>query len=70
MKKVKVCKRCTDFDPKELKAHAKEAGCSLKFGCIGTCKKKHSAPKTAYFGLIDKHLVVCDSPKEFFKEMG
>jgi len=69
MKKVKVCKHCSNFDVKEIKAYAKDVDCKLKFGCLGKCRKKCPELEDKCFGLIDSELIVCDSKEAFFKKM-
>ncbi|MFV0528874.1 MAG: hypothetical protein ACK5MN_09190 [Lachnospiraceae bacterium] len=69
MKKVKVCKACSSFDSKEIKAYAEKAGCKLKIGCFGKCNKKYPEYKGKFYGLIDGKLKVCDTKEEFFKHM-
>ena len=69
MKKVKVCKECSNFKKKEIKSYAEEIGCKLKFDCIGKCTKKCPELVDKYFGKIDGKLVVCSSKEEFFEQM-
>ncbi|TCL60929.1 hypothetical protein EDD76_10126 [Kineothrix alysoides] len=69
MKKVKVCKHCSNFDTKEIKEQAENMNCKLKFDCIGKCRKKCPELKDKYYGKIDGKLVVCSSKKEFFEMM-
>lgn len=70
VKKIKVCKRCSNFDKKEIKEFAKENGYKLKFGCIGKCNKQdHPELKGKYFGLIDNQLYIASSKKDFYEQV-
>ncbi len=64
--KVEVCKRCSNFDMKELKESSREMNYKLKTGCIAKCKKKHPELSERYFGLINGQFISCDSKEEFF----
>ncbi|MGC4018863.1 MAG: hypothetical protein QM793_06345 [Muricomes sp.] len=69
-KKVKVCKRCSNFDVKGIKAMAKDAGCKLRVGCISKCNiKEHPELDGKYFGLIDDELYSTSSKEEFYERM-
>ena len=68
MRKVKVCKRCSNFDIKEIKKYAKEVNCKLKFGCLSKCRSKHIEFKDKYFGIINDKLYIYSSKEEFFKQ--
>ncbi|WP_342758065.1 hypothetical protein [Kineothrix sedimenti] len=69
MKKVKVCKHCSNFDNKEIKSWAKDVDCKLKFECIGKCRKKCPELTDKYFGKIDGKLIICSSKEDFFAQM-
>lgn len=69
MKKVKVCKHCSNFDVKEIKYYAKDINCKLKFGCLGKCRGKCPELSGQYFGTIDGELLICSSKEEFFRQM-
>lgn len=69
MRKVKVCKRCSGFDIKELKAHAKEANCKFKIGCVKKCHQKHPELTDKYFGLIDGNFASFNTEEEFMDKM-
>lgn len=69
MKKVKVCKHCSNFDINEIKAYAKGVDCKVKLDCIGKCSKKYPELKDKYFGLIDKKLIISDTKEDFFRQM-
>lgn len=66
-KKIKVCKRCSGFDVKELKgfAPAKE----YAVGCIGKCARKCPELSGKVFGLINGELTVCNTKEDFFAEI-
>lgn len=67
MKKIKVCKHCSNFDLNEIKAHAKNMNFKLKFGCLAKCKRKYPELSDKYFGMIDNKLFICSSKEQFFK---
>jgi uncharacterized protein YuzB (UPF0349 family) len=69
MKKVKICKRCSGVDPRELKEYSKKINCKLEFGCIAKCRQKHPELSGNYFGLIDGDFISCSSKEEFFEAM-
>ncbi len=69
MKKVKVCKHCSNFDVNEIKAYSEDVNCKLKFGCVGKCQRKCPELSDKYFGLIDNELLICSSKEDFFKQM-
>lgn len=64
-KKIKVCKRCSGFDVKELKDYigAKE----YSVGCIGKCARKCPELSGKVYGLINGELTVCNTKEEFFE---
>lgn len=67
MKKIKVCKYCSNFSLKEIKAYAKNMNFELKFGCLTKCKKKYPEFSDKYLGMIDNELFICASKEAFFK---
>ncbi|MCR1898925.1 hypothetical protein NSA47_08000 [Irregularibacter muris] len=69
MKKVKVCKRCSRFDTKELKEYTQQINCKLKTGCVARCGARHPELADKYFGLIDGNFVSYDTKEEFFGAM-
>ncbi len=69
MKKVKVCKRCSNFNKDEIAAYAKENNCHLDFGCMSRCKKKYPELREKFFGRINGNLTICDSKEDFFCQM-
>lgn len=69
-KQIKVCKRCSNFDKKEIKEFAKDSGCKLKIGCIGKCNRvNHPELEGKYFGLIDNQLYIASSKEDFYEQM-
>lgn len=66
-KKIKVCKKCSGFDVKELKdfVSAKE----YKVGCIGKCDRKITKHSTKVFGLLNGKLVICDTKEDFLAKI-
>ena len=66
-KKVKVCKRCSGFDVKELKQHLGAKDYSI--GCIGGCARKHPELSGKVFGLLNGKLTICDTKEEFFSKI-
>lgn len=66
MKKIKVCKRCSGHDIKELKKFSKQQNIKLKVGCIGKCRHNHPELTDKFIGLEDGNFVICDSKEEFF----
>lgn len=72
MKKVKVCRRCSGFDVrelKELKEYSKQINCKLKTDCIGGCRRKHPELTDKYCGWIDDIFVVCNTKQEFIEKI-
>jgi hypothetical protein len=69
MKKVKICRRCSGFDAKEIREYASKINCKLAFGCIAKCKQKHSELSGKYFGFINGDFVSCSAKEEFFEAM-
>lgn len=69
MKKIKVCKRCSNFNKEEIEIYAKEIGCNLEFGCVSRCKKKYPELRDKFFGRIDGKIAICDSKEDFFRQM-
>ncbi len=69
MKKVKVCKHCSNFNKDEIKGYAKEGNCKLEFGCVSRCKKKYPELRDKFFGRIDGTMTICDSKEDFFRQM-
>ena len=67
-KKIKVCKKCSGFDVKELKSFVRSKDYSV--GCLGKC----SARKCGEFdhkviGTLNGEFTVCDTKEEFFKKI-
>ena len=62
-KKVNVCKKCSGFDPAELKGVVKTK--DLRVGCIGECNKYEGK----VYGKLNDELVICDSKEEFFEKI-
>lgn len=69
MKKVKVCKHCSNIVLSEIKALAKKKNFKLQFGCLGKCKRKFPELSDTYFALIDNELYIRSSKEELFKLM-
>ena len=65
VEKVRVCKKCSGLDIKELKTQMDDTDVKLKVGCFGECKGKHPELKGKSYGLLDGELFVCDKEKEF-----
>ena len=66
-KKVRVCKKCSGFDVKELKGLLDEKEYST--GCIGKCLKKKPKLEGKVYGYIDGEFEVCDTKEEFFAKI-
>ena len=66
-KKIKVCKRCSGFDVKELKEFvpAKE----YKVGCVGNCAQKCEQNSGTVFGELNGQLVTYSTKEEFFTKI-
>ena len=69
MKQIKVCKKCSGVDVKELKIYAKSIDCKVKIGCIGKCGRKHPELSGKVHGLLDGVPIVCDTKEEFFEKI-
>lgn len=69
MKQLKVCKKCSGLDVKELKSFAKDTNCKIRIGCIGKCARKCPELSGKVHGLLDGVHVVCDTKEEFFKKI-
>jgi hypothetical protein len=63
-KKVKICKKCSGLDVKELKERIDPKNCG--FGCIRKCLGRNAELKGKIFGIIKGEFVVCDTKEEFF----
>lgn len=63
-KKIKICKKCSGLDIKELKGRldSKDYG----FGCLQKCLRKNAELEGTVFGLINGEFVVCNTKEEFF----
>jgi hypothetical protein len=66
-KKIRICKKCSGLDAKELKERVDSKHCS--FGCIRKCLGKNTELKGKVFGIIKGEFVVCDTKEEFFVRM-
>ena len=66
-KLVRVCKKCSGFEVKELKKLLDEKEYST--GCIDKCLKKKSKLAGKVYGYIDDEFVVCDTKEEFFDKI-
>ncbi len=67
-KKVKVCKRCSGFDVKELKYVLRTKDYSV--GCIGRCNAfKCGEYKGKVIGMLNGEFKVCDTKEEFFDKI-
>lgn len=67
MKKVKVCKKCCGFNPKELKKLIDKD--DYKVECIGECARKRPELSGKVYGFIKGKLTVCDTKEEFFEKI-
>ena len=63
-KLVRVCKKCSGFDVKELGSLLDDKQYST--GCIDKCLKKKSKLAGKIYGYIDGEFNVCDTKEEFF----
>ncbi len=62
---VKVCKKCSGFDVKELDGIV--GNDHYKVDCIGVCKKKRDKKK--FYGKINGEIVTCDTKEELFSQI-
>ncbi|MDR1531108.1 MAG: hypothetical protein LBS62_02805 [Clostridiales bacterium] len=65
-KKIKICKKCSGLDVKELKEALDPKDYSL--GCIQKCLSKNAELGGKIFGMINGNFVVCDTKEEFLAE--
>jgi hypothetical protein len=63
-RKIKICKKCSGLDVKELKERIDPKDYS--FGCIRKCLDKNTELKGKFFGVINGEFIVCDTKEEFF----
>jgi len=63
--KVKVCKKCSNFDVTELEGMVKH----YKTGCIGKCAHKCPELKGKIYGYLNGDFVVCDTKEQFFAKI-
>ena len=63
-KLVRVCKKCSGFDVKELGTILDDKQFST--GCIDKCLKKKSKLNGKIHGYIDGEFTVCETKEEFF----
>lgn len=69
MKQVKVCKKCSGLDVKELKSDAKGLDCKIKIGCIGKCARKCPEFSGKVHGVLDGVHIVCDTKEAFLEKI-
>ncbi|ABS20771.1 MULTISPECIES: hypothetical protein [Bacillus cereus group] len=69
MKKIKVCKRCSNLDVDKIKIYGKELNYKVKVGCIGKCSRSCPELTDKFVGRLDKQFIICDSQEEFLKQM-
>lgn len=63
--KVKVCKKCSNFDVTELEGMVKH----YKTGCIGKCARKCPELQGKIYGYLNGNFVVCDTKEQFFAKI-
>jgi len=66
-KKIKICKKCSRLDVKELKGRLDLKDYS--FGCIQKCLGKNVELKGKVFGIIKGEFVVRDAKENFFAKI-
>jgi coenzyme F420-reducing hydrogenase gamma subunit len=67
VKKVKVCKKCSNFDVTELKGKVKTKDYTT--GCIGRCSAKCPELAGKVYGFLNGEFVACESKEEFFTKI-
>ena len=63
--KVKVCKKCSNFEVTELDGIVKH----YKTGCIDKCACKCPELKGKVYGYLNSEFVVCDTKDQFFTKI-
>lgn len=66
---IKVCKKCSGINIKELESYTRYLGCQIKTGCMNKCKHKNHQFSGKVYGLINHDLIVCDTAEEFLKKI-
>ncbi|MDY5729982.1 MAG: hypothetical protein SPL05_00395 [Eubacteriales bacterium] len=69
MEKIKICKKCSRIDKKELKKYLEEHGMEYKIKvkeCIGECKLRKTEK---CFGKVDGKVLVFESQALFFRAL-
>ncbi len=67
-KKIKVCKKCSGFDVKELNSFMNAKDYSV--GCLGKCSvRKCCEYDHKVFGILNGEFTICDSKEAFFEKI-
>lgn len=60
---IKVCPRCSAADTAAVEAAAKNAGGTVRYGCIGQCCR--DASSKGYVARVDKEVLKAESQEAF-----